>query len=48
MSRLRALDRDVELVVYDDEGHLFGKEANQISSFHAIARFLDRVLAGDS
>ncbi len=45
VSRLGALGRDVELVVFDDEGHLFGKEANQISSFRAIARFLDRVLA---
>jgi len=44
VSRLRALGRDVELVIYDDEGHLFGKEANQISSFRAIATFLDRIL----
>ena len=45
VRRLSVSGRDVELVVFEDEGHVFGKEANQIAAFRAIARFLDRTLA---
>jgi dipeptidyl aminopeptidase/acylaminoacyl peptidase len=44
VARLRALDRDVSLRVYDDEGHGLIKLANKIDGYAAMADFLDRVL----
>lgn len=44
VDRLRALDRDVTLRIYDDEGHGLIKLANKIDGYGAMADFLDRVL----
>jgi dipeptidyl aminopeptidase/acylaminoacyl peptidase len=35
-------------VVFDDEGHVFTKNANSISGYEAILGFLDTHLAAES
>ena len=45
VARLQALDRDVSLRIYDDEGHGLIKLANRIDGYGAMADFLDRVLS---
>lgn len=44
VERLRALGREVEYVVFEDEGHGFAKRANQLRGYWLVAEFLDRHL----
>ncbi|MFZ5828363.1 MAG: alpha/beta hydrolase family protein [Bacillota bacterium] len=44
VDRLRALGREVEYIVYDDEGHGFLKRENTVSAFRAASTFLNRQL----
>jgi dipeptidyl aminopeptidase/acylaminoacyl peptidase len=44
VARLRELGRDVELLVFEDEGHGITKLGNKIAGYSAVARFLRRVL----
>jgi dipeptidyl aminopeptidase/acylaminoacyl peptidase len=44
VSTLRGLGRDVELRIYEDEGHGLIKLPNQIDGYGGVADFLDRVL----
>lgn len=44
VERLRGLGRDVELLVFDDEGHGLVKIPNRITGYGAMGAFLDRVL----
>jgi dipeptidyl aminopeptidase/acylaminoacyl peptidase len=44
VERLRELGREVEYVVFDDEGHGFTKRANQIRAFRLAADWLERHL----
>jgi dipeptidyl aminopeptidase/acylaminoacyl peptidase len=44
VERLRSLGRDVEYHVFDDEGHGFAKQANQVRAYRIIAEFLERHL----
>lgn len=39
-ARLRALGRDVELIIHEDEGHQTTKLANKITAYGAMTRFL--------
>lgn len=44
VSRLRALDRRVELLVYADEGHGLAKLQNRLDAYPKVAAFLEEVL----
>ncbi len=44
MERLRALGREVEYLVFEDEGHGFTKRTNQLKGYSAMADFLLRHL----
>ncbi|HWI53984.1 MAG TPA: S9 family peptidase [Symbiobacteriaceae bacterium] len=44
VERLRALGREVEYLVFEDEGHQFTKRSNQLKSYKAQADFLLRHL----
>ncbi|MBP2018116.1 dipeptidyl aminopeptidase/acylaminoacyl peptidase [Symbiobacterium terraclitae] len=44
VERLRALGREVEYLVFEDEGHGFTKRANLLKAFAAMADFLIRHL----
>ncbi|HEX6818679.1 MAG TPA: S9 family peptidase [Ktedonobacterales bacterium] len=44
VERLRGLGRDVEYVVFEDEGHGFVKRANQLRGYWLVAEFLERHL----
>ncbi len=44
VERLRALGREVEYLVFDDEGHGFSRTANEIRAAKTIVEFLDRHL----
>lgn len=44
VSTLRGLGRDVELRIYEDEGHGLVRLPNKIDGYGAVADFLDRVL----
>nr|WP_242654530.1 hypothetical protein [Symbiobacterium thermophilum] len=44
MERLRALGREVEYLVFEDEGHGFTKRANLLKALSAMAEFLIRHL----
>jgi dipeptidyl aminopeptidase/acylaminoacyl peptidase len=46
VERLRSLGRDVEYVVFEDEGHGFTKRANQIRANRLAVEWLERHLAG--
>jgi dipeptidyl aminopeptidase/acylaminoacyl peptidase len=46
VTRLQRIGREVELVVFDDEGHGLVKRDNRISGYGAVAEFLART-AGD-
>jgi dipeptidyl aminopeptidase/acylaminoacyl peptidase len=46
VERLRSLGREVEYVVFDDEGHGFTKRANQIRANRLAAEWLERHLLG--
>jgi dipeptidyl aminopeptidase/acylaminoacyl peptidase len=40
-DKLKELDRDVELIVYDDEGHGLSKLENRIDAYTKVVKFLD-------
>ena len=44
VNTLRALDRPVEYLRFEDEGHGLVKLANRITGYTAIGAFLDRWL----
>ena len=44
VATLRTLNREVEFMVFDDEGHGLVKRANRISGYGAVVRFLSRVI----
>jgi dipeptidyl aminopeptidase/acylaminoacyl peptidase len=44
VARLRALGRNVELLVFDDEGHGLVKRANRLAGYGSVADFLARRL----
>jgi dipeptidyl aminopeptidase/acylaminoacyl peptidase len=44
-ARLRELGRDVDLIIFDDEGHQITKLANKITAYDAVAQFLTRTVA---
>jgi dipeptidyl aminopeptidase/acylaminoacyl peptidase len=46
VERLRALGRDVELVVYPGEGHGFRQRAHQIDEYERTGAFLARTITG--
>jgi dipeptidyl aminopeptidase/acylaminoacyl peptidase len=46
VERLRQLGREVEYHVFDDEGHGFTKQANQLRAYELIGDFLERRLQG--
>lgn len=48
VERLRALGREVEYHVFEDEGHGFSKHANHLRAHRVIADFLLRHLLGDA
>lgn len=43
-AELKRLDRPVELLVFDDEGHGFRKEVNQITFYERLADFFEKHL----
>jgi dipeptidyl aminopeptidase/acylaminoacyl peptidase len=45
VERLRGLGREVEYHVFEDEGHGFTKQANQVRAYRLVADFLERRLA---
>jgi dipeptidyl aminopeptidase/acylaminoacyl peptidase len=45
VDRLAALDRPVESLIFDDEGHGIAKLANRQTAYETVAAFLDRHLA---
>jgi len=45
VERLRALGRDVEYLVFEDEGHGFSRTANEIRAARSVVTFLDRHLS---
>ncbi|MFZ5822836.1 MAG: S9 family peptidase [Bacillota bacterium] len=46
VERLRSLGREVEYLVFEDEGHGFTKRTNQLKGYGAMADFLVRHLKG--
>ena len=46
VARLRELGRDVELLVFADEGHEITRLENKIACYGTAANFLERVLGG--
>jgi dipeptidyl aminopeptidase/acylaminoacyl peptidase len=44
VERLRQMGREVEYVVFDDEGHGFAKRANQLRAYWLAAEFLQKHL----
>lgn len=46
VERLRSLGREVEYLVFEDEGHGFAKRSNSLKGFRAMADFLVRHLLG--
>ncbi|HEY4025988.1 MAG TPA: S9 family peptidase [Candidatus Dormibacteraeota bacterium] len=48
VERLRSLGREVEYHVFEDEGHGFAKQANQVRAYRLIADFLERHLGARS
>jgi len=44
VERLRHLGRDVEYVVFEDEGHGFAKRANQLRGYWLAAEFFEKHL----
>jgi dipeptidyl aminopeptidase/acylaminoacyl peptidase len=45
VEKLRSLGREVEYVVFDDEGHGFTRRANQLRAFRLSAEWLEKYLA---
>ena len=48
VDKLQSLGREVEYVVFDDEGHGFTKRPNELKAMKLSADFLERRLAGPS
>ncbi len=46
VDKLKSLGRDVEYVVFDDEGHGFTKRANEVKAYSLAAEWLERHLVG--
>jgi dipeptidyl aminopeptidase/acylaminoacyl peptidase len=46
VAKLRKLGREVEYVVFDDEGHGFTKRANELKAYRLAAEWLERHLTG--
>ena len=46
VDKLKSLERDVEYVVFDDEGHGFTKRANELKAYGLAAEWLERHLLG--
>jgi len=46
VEKLRSLGREVEYVVFDDEGHGFTKRQNELKAYRASAEWLERHLLG--
>jgi dipeptidyl aminopeptidase/acylaminoacyl peptidase len=46
VDKLKSLGRDVEYVVFDDEGHGFTKRANELKAYGLAAGWLERHLLG--
>ena len=46
VDRLRELGREVEYVVFEDEGHGFTKRANQLRAFRLTADWFEQHLSG--
>lgn len=46
VERLRSLGREVEYLVFEDEGHGFAKKENQLKGYRSMADFLIRHLKG--
>jgi dipeptidyl aminopeptidase/acylaminoacyl peptidase len=44
VEKLRSLGRDVEYVVFDDEGHGFTKRPNELKAYNLAAEWLERHL----
>jgi dipeptidyl aminopeptidase/acylaminoacyl peptidase len=44
VEKLRSLGREVEYVVFDDEGHGFTRRTNQIRAFRLSADWLEKHL----
>jgi dipeptidyl aminopeptidase/acylaminoacyl peptidase len=44
VEKLRSLGRDVEYIVFDDEGHGFTKRQNELKAYRASAEWLERYL----
>ncbi|MGH3017462.1 MAG: S9 family peptidase [Gaiellaceae bacterium] len=47
VEKLRSLGREVEYVVFEDEGHGFTKRQNEVKAMKLSADWLERHLAGD-
>jgi dipeptidyl aminopeptidase/acylaminoacyl peptidase len=45
VSKLKEFGRDVEMAVYDDEGHGLAKLKNRLDAYPKVVSFLERVLA---
>ncbi|HEY8531243.1 MAG TPA: prolyl oligopeptidase family serine peptidase, partial [Limnochorda sp.] len=48
VERLRELGREVEYLLFEDEGHGFTKRANNLKAFRATAAFFERKLLGQA
>jgi dipeptidyl aminopeptidase/acylaminoacyl peptidase len=44
VEKLRSLGRDVEYIVFDDEGHGFTKRQNELKAYRSSAEWLERYL----
>ena len=47
VDKLRELGREVEYVVFEDEGHGFTKRQNEVKAMKLSADWLERHLVGD-
>jgi dipeptidyl aminopeptidase/acylaminoacyl peptidase len=46
VEKLRSLGREVEYIVFEDEGHGFTKRQNELAAHRASAEWLERHLKG--
>jgi len=47
VEKLRSLGRDVDYIVFEDEGHGFTKRQNELKAYRASAEWLERYLLGN-
>jgi len=45
VSKLKELGREVEMIVYQDEGHGLAKLKNRLDAYPKVVEFLNKVLA---